>query len=258
MTKRKFSPIDRSILGKQVNYVCPLDHVPFVNKKNSGPDSYIFDCAHIYPENPSEEVIKLLENEERLAEDINDLNNIIALSPTAHRRYDTNKTVEEYRLLCEIKKKAILQGNIDSFLSYPIEQELFVAAKKLFNTKLEVLSLEQSYLSLKISSKLSNDEDIPLLIKIEAYVSKYFILLNKLFKSHEKLSQKFTIITSQIKTFYEKVKLETTKKSIIFNTVANWFKTKDITNNQEAMEILASYFVQNCEIFEELKDYAAE
>lgn len=253
MNKRKFSQIERSILGKQVNYICPLEQVPFESKKNNGNVTYVFECAHIYPENPSAKEIELLKNEERLSDDSNDLNNIIALSPTAHRKYDSNKTIDEYRILCAIKKQAILQENIDSFLNYPIEQELFVAAEKLYDMDLNDNSFELSYKSLKISSKISAKSDVLLLKKIEGYVSRYFLYLQSVFKNHEKLKQKFNVISAQIKLFYEKTKFETVDKSLIFNSISNWFKIKNITNNTEAMEILTSYFVQNCEIFEEDK-----
>lgn len=251
MGKRKFSPTERSILYKQVNGICPLDNTQFKSKKNNGTTTYVFECAHIYPENPSNAEIELLKNEERLSDDVNDLNNVIALSPSAHSRYDSNKTVEEYRKLCEIKKKVILQDNIDEFLKYPIEQELFIASKNLYQMDMDDNSLELSYQSLKVFDKIPNANDLILLKKIESNVSRYFLYLQKLFKSHEKLNQKFNLISAQIKTFYEKVKLETHDKSVIFDSVAKWFKIKEITNNTEAMEVLASYFVQNCEIFEE-------
>lgn len=258
MAKRKFTPTERSILYKQVNGICPLDNKPFESKKTNGLTTYVFDCAHIYPENPSAADKELLKNENLLSDNVNDLNNIIALSPSSHRKYDSNKTIDEYKRLYNIKKQAILQANIDSFLSYPLEQELFIAAKKLYEIKLDDETLKLNYESLKVSAKLSSKKDIILMQKIELYVRQYYLYLQNIFKSRELLDQKFNLICSQIKSFYLKVKEETADKSLIFSSVSNWFENNNVTKDKNAMDVLTSFFVQNCEIFEAGETYVTE
>lgn len=46
----------------------------------------------------------------------------------------------------------------------------------------------------------------------------------------------------------------TSDKSKIFDYIVNWVKTKTSTQSKEACEIVVSYFVQNCEVFNEIAE----
>ena len=60
------------------------------------------------------------------------------------------------------------------------------------------------------------------------------------------------MICSEVKAAYLSIKKMTDDQNIIFNKMVEWlkFKTQEITN--DACEIVISYFIQNCEVFDEI------
>ena len=57
------------------------------------------------------------------------------------------------------------------------------------------------------------------------------------------------IISSQIKTHYLLLQKQSNNQKEIFNAMVTWLQKQTKQNNQEASEIIISYFIQNCEIF---------
>ena len=62
------------------------------------------------------------------------------------------------------------------------------------------------------------------------------------------------ILSGQIKSCFVKMNDVTSDKSKIFDYIVNWVKTKTSTHSKEACEIVVSYFVQNCEVFNEIAE----
>ena len=108
--RKKYSDAQNVALLSQVNGVCPLCAEILFYKK--GGKSYKnYEIAHIYPLNPTPTEKTLLEHEERLSNDVNDENNVIPLCEICHGKFDKPRTVEEYRMLLGIKKRAHVVGS---------------------------------------------------------------------------------------------------------------------------------------------------
>ena len=60
----------------------------------------------------------------------------------------------------------------------------------------------------------------------------------------------FEIIAGQIKSFYKKISSITTDQNKIYDSIANWIFNKYKSGSIEAYKIIVSFFVQNCEVFE--------
>ena len=58
------------------------------------------------------------------------------------------------------------------------------------------------------------------------------------------------LISTQIKSFYLKQKILESSQQKIFNNIVDWIHNKTHPETNDAAEIIASFFVQNCEIFE--------
>jgi len=58
------------------------------------------------------------------------------------------------------------------------------------------------------------------------------------------------MISQQIKVFYLKQKRFGYDQQVIFENIVYWINSKTKPNSNDAAEILASFFIQNCEIFE--------
>lgn len=59
-----------------------------------------------------------------------------------------------------------------------------------------------------------------------------------------------TMISLQVKTYYLLQKKQTQNQQIIFKNIVDWIRHRSGSHSTEASEIIASFFIQNCEIFE--------
>ena len=94
--RRIFSDNEKMVLFNEVDGRCPICGKPLTNTKN-GQIIKMFEVAHIYPANPRPEEVELLKDEERLSKDVNSLANVIAVCRICHKKFDTPRTIEEYR-----------------------------------------------------------------------------------------------------------------------------------------------------------------
>lgn len=129
--RRKLTPHENAILLAEVDSMCPLDAKPLMYEKN-GKNQKLWEGAHIYPLNPTEEEIELLKDEERLHEDVNNIRNFIALCGDCHKKFDNPRTIEEYRKLLSIKKNILSKSETRSkYADYQIEEEIKQVIKAL-------------------------------------------------------------------------------------------------------------------------------
>ena len=91
--RRIFSDNEKMVLFNEVDGRCPICGSPLTNSKN-GKIIKIFEVAHIYPANPLPSEIEVLKDEERLSEDVNSLDNVIAVCRICHKKFDTPRTEE--------------------------------------------------------------------------------------------------------------------------------------------------------------------
>lgn len=65
-------------------------------------------------------------------------------------------------------------------------------------------------------------------------------------------NKKFDMIACEIKTAYLKAAQTTEDKVTIFNCLVEWLNSKINEATREACEIIISFFVQDCEVFDEI------
>ena len=64
----------------------------------------------------------------------------------------------------------------------------------------------------------------------------------------------FSSLCLRIKSCYEKMKAITNNKEYIFNEIVNWIMKHTGSKSQVACEIVVSFFIQNCEVFDEITE----
>lgn len=250
VNKFVFTENQKLILFAQVEGICPLCDSKLTQKRN-GKIYRVFEVAHIYPENATPQVIELLKNEVRLSEDINDVNNVLAVCPTCHTKFDNPRTIEEYRKWIGIKKRLINKSDVKNTYSlYTIENNISVVLHKLQTVKLgdgyEKLSLD----TLKIEEKA--DETLPSITKrsIKYNVVDYFDYIKLLFVEIDREKPlTFTLIAAQIKAFYINLKQINNNQEFIYRELVKWLDNKTDNISREACEAIISFFVQDCEVF---------
>ncbi|PHR94546.1 MAG: HNH endonuclease [Blastopirellula sp.] len=239
------------ILVNQVDGLCPLCSKPLIDTKK-GVNYPRYDVAHIYPLNPSEAEIELLKHEERLSDDPNHLDNLIPVCPGCHRKFDHPRTVEEYRDLLEIKKVLISKEKLRNSLSlYQLEEDLKNIILNLKTTypydELAELKLDPKELNNKVNDTMSSLTKR----RIELNITDYFYFVkDQLARLEAEKPGKGKLILSQVKTFYLKQEVNEATQQTIYENVREWISRTTNSSNPEAADILTSFFVQNCEVFE--------
>lgn len=239
------------ILFSEVEGICPLCAKSLIYTKG-GKQYKIFEGAHIYPLNPSAHEIAILKDEEKLSDDVNDINNFIALCRDCHKKFDNPRTVEEYRKLLSIKKKLIIKSeNRKQFSSYQIEIEIKSILLKLAND--DDWSLEPEELSLdaiKVDEKANKTLTRLTKRKIKSDVAEYYLFIKDQFAELDKTNaDTFETIATQVKAFYMVLKKAGHTQEDIYQNLSEWLSKKTESSSIEACKIVISFFVQNCEVF---------
>lgn len=249
--RRRFTENEKMILYREVDGLCPICGKKLMHKKRDGTLVKNFEVAHIYPVNPTMQEDLLLSGEERLGNDINSLENVIALCLSCHKKFDTNKTVDEYREMINIKKRLIqMRNGMDLFSQYKIEDEIQVVLKSINNDSNES-SIEKLNLSaLKIDDK--TNKTLPFLIKrsIKNDVVDYFTFIQKqLIELDKNIPNKSIMIAVEIKSFYLQTMLINDNQEFIYYSLVNWLNNKTGNYSKRACEIIVAFYIQDCEVF---------
>jgi len=248
--RKKYSDAQNVALLSQVSRVCPKCAEPLFYKK-SGKSFKNYELAHIYPLNPTKEEQRLLQHEERLSDDVNDENNIIPLCEICHVKLDKPRTAEEYRTLYGLKKKLIDRSGQEAIWKrYTIEEEISQIIEAIYDDPELESDAEIDFTPREVDEKLDSTISRPTKVKIKGNVREYYIFISKKFSELDNVSSDFSeIISLQIKTYYLKQKSIGLDQQAIFENIVSWINAKTKPKTNDAAEIMASFFIQNCEVF---------
>jgi len=251
--REPFTENDKLILFSEVEGMCPLCPNSLMYEKSSQ-NRKNFEIAHIYPLNPKKEELELLKNEEKLSSDPNDLKNLICLCVSCHTKFDKPRTIEEYIQLVSIKKTlSRLTKDKSLWGDTKIENDIqeiirILATEEIDLSKEDILNYDPKEIDRKVN------DTITLLTKrkIHRNVQDYFQIVKSKFIELDKITPLTTeTISSQVKTHFLLLCKEhkDVNQKIIFDALVTWVSKRTKQDNDEASEILISYFIQNCEVF---------
>lgn len=248
--RKKYSDAQNVALLSQVSRVCPLCVEPLFYTK-SGKSFKNYELAHIYPLNPTKEERNLLQDEERLSDDVNDENNIIPLCEVCHGKFDKPRTVEEYRTLLGLKKKLIDRSGQEAIWKrYTIEDEISQIIEAIYDDPELENDAEIDFTPREVDEKLDSTISRPTKLKIKGNVREYYMFIRRRLSELDNVNSDFSeIISLQIKTYYLKQKTMGLDQQAIFENIVSWIFAKTKPKTNDAAEIMASFFIQNCEIF---------
>ena len=237
----------------EVNGLCPLcGKNLLVTKGNS--KSKLYQIAHIYPNSPMPDQIKELSGFERLGDTCEDFQNKIALCKDCHGLYDDKVTKEEYLDLVNKKKKLLSASKSKVSMSFQnLEEEISLVLNSLNGiTSEDLREVSLKYRGLEIKKKFEDCYAI-LKNKVEWYNCAYYYFIKETFQNLERTDQvHFNIIASEIRTSFLKCDKEMDNKSDIFTSLVLWMQSKIKGASLEACEVVIAFFVQNCEVFDEI------
>lgn len=94
-----------------------------------------------------------------------------------------------------------------------------------------------------------------MLRKVKYNVCTYFNFIKECMKSFsEEKNINFELIAFEVKTAYLKAVQRTENKVMIFNGLVDWLNNKVPEATKEGCEIVISFFIQNCEVFDEISE----
>ncbi len=230
--------------------MCPLCGTSLMYKKNQRRYKH-YEIAHIYPLNPTTTERELLAHEEKLSSDPDHLDNLIPLCVGCHKKFDKPRTVEEYRELVGIKKALIVDAlQKDEWGVSSLQDDVITILNDLMNLSSdEVHSL--SYDPKEIDKKLNHEIKEVTKTKIKFHVSQYYnFIYEKIALIDKRKSGISDVIFSEVRSFYAKQKLSGATQQKIYEHVVGWIISKTHPEVNDAAEILAAFFIQNCEVFE--------
>lgn len=237
----------------EVDGCCPKCGKYLLRNKKDLPHKE-YEIAHIYPNSPIQKEKDELDGLERLGENCEDFKNKIALCRSCHRYYDDNKTKEEYLELVAIKKQLLKKEDTKKKISkVEIEEDIRLIIKDISNVSGEkIANIKLEYKALKISRKIE-DKYLMLKCKVSSYACNYYNFIRETFRNYEKQGiVDFDIVAQQVKLAFISCAKTNDDKSDIFNLMVEWVKSKTQNSSTEACEVLISFFIQDCEVFDEI------
>ncbi len=249
--RRELSPAEHIYLAAQVDSHCPLCGEPLFHKKEiRAYKSY--EVAHVYPLNPTAAEKALLIREEKLHADPNHVDNLIPLCASCHEKFDKPRTAEEYRDLVALKRKCIARSKQQSLQTqYQLERDIESVIESLYVESIPSPDVELELSPKDIGTKLDDSMSRPTQRKVRLNVSDYFVFLRARFAELEReIPEGATLIAAQVRAYYIAQKKLGLSQQQVFINIVEWVRKRTHPDKLEAAEIIASFFIQNCEIFE--------
>lgn len=241
----------RALLYEEVFGQCPRCGKCLRNQKTH---RMAFDEAHIYPLNPSPTEIGSLAGEEKMFEDgqVNSVDNFIAMCKNCHDEFDHPRTVPEYRYLISLKKKIRRRYEVGGlggkfYLEERVKDIVEKLSRGVVGENMETLAYRAS----NVRQKMRADTDKAFVRHVENDVRDYFRFIQDELHTFERVD--FGIserLSAQVQAYYKKIGVAGVSQPDVFEDVVRWVMLKTQSQDVDAARIVVSYFVQECEVFE--------
>lgn len=251
--REKSSESDISLYLKEVNFRCPLCG-KLLRSRSQKKKNKLFEIAHIYPNSPTPEQFETLAGLRRLGNTCEDYENKIALCKNCHSTQDYHTTEDDYLSLLSIKENLMKISALEEIASeLSLEDSISKVVEKICQLGAEDIT-DLNYSPLTLSRKF-RPADRSLKVKIAGYVTEYYPFIRSLFRDMEgKNGFRLEVISMQVRCCFIKMSDITEDKEVICDNMVQWLQTKTQCSSTSACEAVISFFVQNCEVFNEITE----
>ena len=178
------------------------------------------------------------------------VDNLLAMCPLCQGTYSLDSSKRLSKELAGVKK--ILMAHKQSMRlldGYPIEKEIIGVMKKIANLKEKDL-LDPSLDPQDIRKKLPPDRNLALYKTVKNYVDTYYVTLKEIITSADKRGEiDYDAVQDQMKAIYKRLKKANKTNIEIFNEISE--KVHKVSLQEDIYcQIVTSYFIAKCEIFE--------
>jgi hypothetical protein len=236
----------------EANSICPLCAKPLVgNKNNNSLKNY--KITHIVPPNPTTEEEAELGDLIDPSMNADAFNNKIALCLDCANRYTVHTTQDECEHLMDIKNRLYRNFAANEVLNKMyLEEQIEAVIRQISVAPPEQLSDTLNYEALRVRDKIP-ESNIPLLIKTEGFVVRYYRFIESVFSQLERegrLNSKNVAL--DVRRTYDSLLTYGLTQDEAYARLTDWFRNKTNAQNVLACEILVAFFVQSCEVFDAL------
>lgn len=179
----------------------------------------------------------------------NNINNLIAMCPDCCNKYAIGRNAETMRRIQEIKKNLIDSADVREMVA---DQKIEDGVRRVLE-KIPSMSkppnVDLNYDPVTLRQKIEAD-NIMLYIRAQAQVNIYFNAVHEMF---QELSQegrlRFNPFCNQVKITYLNLRDKGYGQQRIFDEMVDWLQHG--TNEERgSCEVVVSYFIQKCEVFD--------
>lgn len=241
----------------EVGNKCPLCNAPLLVRNGKGKSVKRYKITQIFPDNISRNLYLAFGRHLQIHGNYNHPDNLIAVCTECSTDYLSEPTEEEFLHLLEIKK-SLLQRNklLQGLDDVGLESEISEAINGMINIDKAGELAELRMDALKVRQKIEPTNKL-LIDSVTDDVTHYYSYIEGLFADIDgKQSGTFDRIASEVRLAYQKIKNEGLSQEAVFEYMADWLKKKLSVGRRNDMAINAviSFFVQNCEVFDEISE----
>lgn len=247
--RKSISPNEDKSLIAEVSGFCPIcgDDL-FFNKNGRKYKNY--EIAHIYPCNATKTEKDILKDCELLSDDAENENNKLAICIKCHNKIDCERTVEEYNHLLSVKKSLVKKKGVKQmFNDISLQEDILSIVNNIItilpSAKKVKLNSQAVVVDKKITDKL-------LCQKIRHYVADYYKFIDNFIKSFNLNNSTYELILLNFRTAYLNISVKESDQQTIFNNMVDWLIQNCNNPSRTANEIVISYFIQHCEVFDDI------
>ena len=254
-SRKKYTDNEHSILYKETRGSCPLCLKSILFRKPASKRIIKgYEVAHIYPLNPTPAQGLLF----TLADfpeppDKNALENVIALCPSCHRKYDKDFQIPELKRLKEIKNGFLAEAKArETVAEHTIQVQVYEILDRITELSNDELDIppprfDASTIDKKLRTGISTLQKR----EIKANAVDFYVRIRDHIRELEQNDQiAIRILQNQVNSYYLAMQQQhPDNKDAVFNFVADWISART-QKSLLAAKVLTSFFVQNCEVFD--------
>ena len=239
----------------EVGNKCPICNTSLMYRNAKGKNVKRYNITQIFPENVDNISYLTFSKYSKINGDYNNPDNLIALCTECSTNYLSETTEKEFLNLKKIKRTLQLRNTIQQSMdNIDLENKISDIIYSLINIDKSdnLTSLRMD--ALKVSQKIEPMNKL-LIDSITDDVIHYYNYIEGLFADIDnRESGTFDRIASEVQLAYQKIKSNGLSQTEIFKYMSDWLKGKLPIEQQDDMAVntVISFFVQNCEVFDEI------
>lgn len=231
---------------------CPVCGRKLVYEKK-GKQFLRFQIVPVFPFGMENAERVPFEEKWKAPERLDSLDNLIMLCDDCAETYRTGTTADEYFQMrmkkYHLKNVYSLQQVIDT---KDIEKEIEEILYSLSSLKGTPAARKQKLDAHTVKDKIP-DEEFMLREKVMGYVLRYYRYIEGLFVKMERGGKlRYKKVRNEVSDCFEALNQMGYSRSEIFAQMVQWLMEHTENQKREACEAVISFFVQNCEVFDEI------